>query len=404
MRILILSQTGAGYLNISKWDFRNLKHEFIILTTDRAKKTYLDLGDNVNVFSVGEWDETVLLLKIRQIWNFMGFDKVFAIDEFDIELAATIRDYYGLEGQNKESSKFFRDKLYMNAYVSSRGFNAPQTRKVENIFDVLKISDKIGYPFIVKPRFGAGTSDTVKIDGVDEIDKLLSIPFERDEFIIQNYIGGELYHIDCFIVKGNPQYIKTSQYLFPTLEHFKGHSTASVQLSENESKLFTNYTKRLIAIMPLPENTLLHLEIFYDGKNITFLEIGSRIGGGGVHATLVNQFGQDPLYTHLLAELNEFEKILPFIAVKEEAYGQIMVSPELGVVRSLPENLDVFKEKMSIFDLRYFARIGTIYEKRETSVQAICRICLTGTSTNEVKMKLFEVEKFIKESTIIVER
>lgn len=401
MKILILSQTGAAYFKMQNWELSELEHEFTILTTDRAKLSYSNFGNNVHVHSVESWSQTIVLMKIKQIWNEMPFDRIFAIDEFDIEIAAAVRKYYQLPGQSEESSCFFRDKLVMNRHIRDCGLKAPITESVKTLFDVYLFAEKVGYPIIVKPISGAGTTRTVKIDSVDEVRKVIDFEFEKEQFIVQNFISGDLYHIDALVIEDKVKFIKTSQYLFPTIDHFKNRSTASVQLTESEAVIFTKYTQELLEMIPLPHTTLLHLEVFYDGQDIYFLEIASRLGGGGIHATLIEQFGIDPLYMQLLAELKEMEKIPDFVERCPSSYGQIMVAPEIGRVVSLPENVLAYQREMGIFDMFFFARMGTVYEKRETSVQAICRVTLKGDSKNDVVQKLLSVEKYVKEQTLI---
>lgn len=298
-------------------------------------------------------------------------------DEFDINVAASIREYFKLEGQNRKTAKFYRDKFHMNKVVSEIGLKAPKTERVSDIFDVLEFGETFGYPIIVKPVMGAGTYNTIKLNCKEDI-KLISIREFGQDYIVQEFIEGELYHIDALKLDGKIAYNIVSKYYYPTLEHFKGHSTSSCQIRGEESKIFKEYTENLLSKIPTTHNSLFHLEIIYNGKNIYFLEIGSRLGGGGIQPIIMDQYNIDPFYMYVLAELNEYNMIPEIIPQNELLYGFIMVAPKVGKVVSLPEEfeIDLIKERCNIFDIHFFSKIGKEHIKTVNSIQSICRISL----------------------------
>ncbi|MDS3697102.1 ATP-grasp domain-containing protein [Streptococcus pneumoniae] len=324
MNLLILMPTSAKFSKIDLWNFNNLNHNFFILTTDKCANTYNNLSSNMKVFSVGEWKENIILEKTLSIWNYSKFHKVIAFDEFDINVAASIREYFKLEGQNRKTAKFYRDKFHMNKVVSEIGLKAPKTERVSDVFDVLEFGETFGYPIIVKPVMGAGTYNTIKLNCKEDI-KLISIREFGQDYIVQEFIEGELYHIDALKLDGKIAYNIVSKYYYPTLEHFKGHSTSSCQIRGEESKIFKEYTENLLSKIPTTHNSLFHLEIIYNGKNIYFLEIGSRLGGGGIQPIIMDQYNIDPFYIYVLAELNEYNMIPEIIPQNELLYPKSFI-------------------------------------------------------------------------------
>lgn len=403
MNLLILMPTSAKFSKIDLWNFNNLNHNFFILTTDKCANTYNNLSSNMKVFSVGEWKENIILEKTLSIWNYSKFHKVIAFDEFDINVAASIREYFKLEGQNRKTAKFYRDKFHMNKVVSEIGLKAPKTERVSDIFDVLEFGETFGYPIIVKPVMGAGTYNTIKLNCKEDI-KLISIREFGQDYIVQEFIEGELYHIDALKLDGKIAYNIVSKYYYPTLEHFKGHSTSSCQIRGEESKIFKEYTENLLSKIPTTHNSLFHLEIIYNGKNIYFLEIGSRLGGGGIQPIIMDQYNIDPFYMYVLAELNEYNMIPEIIPQNELLYGFIMVAPKVGKVVSLPEEfeIDLIKERCNIFDIHFFSKIGKEHIKTVNSIQSICRISLKGETPEEIAELLGKAESLINSKVLIV--
>ncbi|MEN2190942.1 metallophosphoesterase [Streptococcus pneumoniae] len=403
MNLLILMPTSAKFSKIDLWNFNNLNHNFFILTTDKCANTYNNLSSNMKVFSVGEWKENIILEKTLSIWNYSKFHKVIAFDEFDINVAASIREYFKLEGQNRKTAKFYRDKFHMNKVVSEIGLKAPKTERVSDVFDVLEFGETFGYPIIVKPVMGAGTYNTIKLNCKEDI-KLISIREFGQDYIVQEFIEGELYHIDALKLDGKIAYNIVSKYYYPTLEHFKGHSTSSCQIRGEESKIFKEYTENLLSKIPTTHNSLFHLEIIYNGKNIYFLEIGSRLGGGGIQPIIMDQYNIDPFYIYVLAELNEYNMIPEIIPQNELLYGFIMVAPKVGKVVSLPEEfeIDLIKERCNIFDIHFFSKIGKEHIKTVNSIQSICRISLKGENPEEIAELLGKAESLINSKVLIV--
>lgn len=345
----------------------------------------------------------IILEKTLSIWNYSKFHKVIAFDEFDINVAASIREYFKLEGQNRKTAKFYRDKFHMNKVVSEIGLKAPKTERVSDIFDVLEFGETFGYPIIVKPVMGAGTYNTIKLNCKEDI-KLISIREFGQDYIVQEFIEGELYHIDALKLDGKIAYNIVSKYYYPTLEHFKGHSTSSCQIRGEESKIFKEYTENLLSKIPTTHNSLFHLEIIYNGKNIYFLEIGSRLGGGGIQPIIMDQYNIDPFYMYVLAELNEYNMIPEIIPQNELLYGFIMVAPKVGKVVSLPEEfeIDLIKERCNIFDIHFFSKIGKEHIKTVNSIQSICRISLKGENPEEIAELLGKAESLINSKVLIV--
>ncbi|WP_194281335.1 hypothetical protein, partial [Streptococcus pneumoniae] len=210
--------------------------------------------------------------------------------------------------------------------------------------------------------------------------------------------------IDALKLDGKIAYNIVSKYYYPTLEHFKGHSTSSCQIRGEESKIFKEYTENLLSKIPTTHNSLFHLEIIYNGKNIYFLEIGSRLGGGGIQPIIMDQYNIDPFYMYVLAVLNEYNMIPEIIPQNELLYGFIMVAPKVGKVVSLPEEfeIDLIKERCNIFDIHFFSKIGKEHIKTVNSIQSICRISLKGENPEEIAELLGKAESLINSKVLIV--
>ena len=64
------------------------------------------------------------------------FDRVVALDEFDQETAAAVREHWRLPGMNLSTTAFYRDKLAMRTGARNAGFLVPEFCRVLNYDDL----------------------------------------------------------------------------------------------------------------------------------------------------------------------------------------------------------------------------------------------------------------------------
>src|SRR5262249_5875658 len=55
----------------------------------------------------------------------IDIDRVVALDEFDIEMAATLREHLRVPGMGETTSRYFRDKLAMRLRAEEKGILVP---------------------------------------------------------------------------------------------------------------------------------------------------------------------------------------------------------------------------------------------------------------------------------------
>ncbi len=65
-------------------------------------------------------DQSALLKSIGYLARTRDLRKVVALDDFDVEVAASIREHLRLPGMNQSSARLFRDKLAMRTKARNR--------------------------------------------------------------------------------------------------------------------------------------------------------------------------------------------------------------------------------------------------------------------------------------------
>lgn len=73
---------------------------------------------------------------------------------------------------------------------------------------------QVGYPVVVKPNNGVGSSATWKIHNDDELEDFYKIQLPN-EYIMEEYIQGYILSFDGIVDKNNKDYLYRTCHVFP---------------------------------------------------------------------------------------------------------------------------------------------------------------------------------------------
>ena len=79
-------------------------------------------------------------------------DRIVALDEFDMETAATLREHMRIPGMGLTTMRYFRDKLAMRMKALESGIRVPDFIPVLNHDDIRYYLDHVPGPWVLKPR------------------------------------------------------------------------------------------------------------------------------------------------------------------------------------------------------------------------------------------------------------
>lgn len=405
MSILIYNSSGVKYSPLDKW-LEGYEDEIILLTPTGHSQGYLDCNKkNFQVLSFDHWNSNWNIekeaIKLHEQYN---FTEIIALREHDIVRAGKLRDFLGLPGQTEYSAKCFKDKYLMKDLIRNNGLKTPNFQIIESYMDIHSFIKKNGFPVIIKPRDGAGSTNVYKIDTINQL-RLLLDEHDFKNYIIENYIVGDVYHVDGIILSDSIKFIKSSRYINDCLEYQVGGSTASLFLSDdNELNIrLVSYAKSVFSALPCPKNFTFHLEVFLTPENeIIFCEVASRTGGGRISEAIKQVFG-----FHLNEELIKAQVGLTnanTIDYNESKWGKelrgwIMSSPRRGVLKYVPDEIPFDW----ITDYYKIGQVETVYTKARSSVHAVAGFVCKGESEEEVANRLLKIDEWFKSECIYEE-
>lgn len=157
-------------------------------------------------------DEAAVLEQVRELSGRTRIDLVECLWEPFMIMAARLREMLGLPGMTVEETIPFRDKEVMKQVLDRAGIRTPRHASATTAGGVREAAEAIGYPLIVKPIAGAGSSDTYRIDSDAELERRLPLLRHVPEVSVEEFVEGEDFTFDCICVEGQIAHYNISFY------------------------------------------------------------------------------------------------------------------------------------------------------------------------------------------------
>lgn len=230
---------------------------------------------------------------IRLITNIAGsrkIDRLVGLDEFDVMSAARAREHLQLGGMTSSHALRFRDKLSMRYIADAAGIPCPDFTSVFNTLEIEKYLERGSGPWIVKPRYEVSAFGIRKCETREDVWQVLRDLDDRNnwrdhpsQFVLEDFIAGNVFHVDSIVDKGRVLACGVSQYGTPpfSVTHYGGVFTTSiVPYRSKERKELEKLNAELLSAFKY-EQGVSHAEFLQssaDGK-FYLLEVACRVGG-----------------------------------------------------------------------------------------------------------------------------
>lgn len=232
------------------------------------------------------WDRADTILAISHLARTREIDRIVPLDDFDLEMAASIREHLRIPGMGETSTRFFRDKLAMRLKAIEAGLVVPEFVHLLNDAKVCEFTDRVPPPWVLKPRSLAGAIGIKKVDGVEQLHQFDdALADQRSFYLVERFAAGQVCHVDSIVYRGKVLFAIPSQYGQPPIDvsHSGGIFTSSILPRESEqAQQLLAKNERVLAGMGLL-NGVSHTEFIQgeDGK-LYFLETSARVGGAHI--------------------------------------------------------------------------------------------------------------------------
>ena len=226
-------------------------------------------------------------------------DRIVALDEFDLEMAAMAREHMRLPGLGDTITRFFRDKLAMRTQARAHGLAVPEFTSVFNYEDVRAFMASVPGPWLLKPRTSASAIGIRPIQSEAELWPILAeLGDLQTNYVLERFVAGEVFHVEGVTWKQEVVFARAFRYGHPPMQtmHQGGvFTTRTLAPAGPDSVALLAEHKRLIAALGLPAGVT-HTEYIKsstDGR-LYFLETAARVGGAYIAEVLEYASGVNP--------------------------------------------------------------------------------------------------------------
>ena len=213
-----------------------------------------------------------------------GFDRIVALDEFDLETAAQIREHMRIRGMGVTASAYYRDKLAMRIGAQESGFLVPEFSRVLNYDELRGYMDHVPAPWLLKPRSEASALGIRKIAEPEQLWRALDELGDRQSrFLLEQFVAGDIFHVDSIVSEGKVVFSVAHQYGKPPMQvmHEGGvFTTRTVDRASADWAALTELNARLAPALGMARGVTHaeYIKAHADGRYY-FLEIAARVGG-----------------------------------------------------------------------------------------------------------------------------
>jgi len=210
-------------------------------------------------------------------------DRIVALDDFDVETAAMLREYLWIPGMGETTGRAFRDKLAMRSRARAAAIPCPDFVHVLNDAAIDDWTSRIPPPWIVKPRFQAAAIGIKKVADKGELwDVIGALGDARADYVLERFVPGDVYHVDSIVFGSRVVFAVASRYATPPMAvaHEGGiFVTRTLPADDPTARGLIALNRQLLAAFGM-QRGVSHTEFIRaaDGT-LHFLETSARVGG-----------------------------------------------------------------------------------------------------------------------------
>jgi biotin carboxylase len=179
-----------------------------------------------DVFAVKNFhDRRGLVNAVAYLMRSRRIDRIVALDDFDVEVAAHLREHFRMTdtGHGESTARLFRDKLAMRMKAREIGVRIPDFCPLFNHDAVRAFLARVPPPWLVKPRSEASAAGIHKLHHPDGVWRRIDELGDDQSFhLIEQMVPGDLFHVDSLVADNRAVFAEVNAYWRPLLDVYQG--------------------------------------------------------------------------------------------------------------------------------------------------------------------------------------
>ncbi|MBL8118007.1 MAG: ATP-grasp domain-containing protein, partial [Anaerolineae bacterium] len=240
-----------------------------------------------------------MIFAVSYLFRGNHIDQIIALDEYDVENVATLREHLRLPGMGQSHTRYFRDKLAMRIRANANGVRVPSFTPVFNYDQLRAFMEKVAAPWVLKPRTEASAMGIKKIYNSEELWRLFDqLGDQQSAFLLEQFVPGDVYHVDSLVWDGKIVFSSMQKYGKPpfSVYHEGGiFTTQTVSPKSKESTALKKINKEVVSALGM-ERGVTHAEFIksHAEEQFYFLEVAARVGGANIADLIEHTTGINP--------------------------------------------------------------------------------------------------------------
>jgi biotin carboxylase len=233
------------------------------------------------------WDRTQMIHAISYLARTRVFDRIAPLDDFDVEVAAMLREHLRVPGMGETTARYFRDKLAMRMRAAEAGIDVPDFVHVLNHARIGEFLERVPGPWVLKPRSMAGAIGIKKVHTADELWRAVEqLGDDQSRYVLERFVPGDIFHVDSIVYESEVRFAIASGYGRPPLEVSHGGGIFTTRILERDSTIarrLLELNARVLSALGMLRG-ISHSEYILgrDDDRLYFLETSARVGGAHI--------------------------------------------------------------------------------------------------------------------------
>lgn len=328
---------------------------------------------------VDDYDGPAAQARIDRLAEEFQVDAVLLTAEIDVLRAARLRERLGLPGQGVASATAYRDKHVMKTHAAAAGIPVAAMRRIGDATDLTAFAAEHGYPVVLKRIAGAASLGMRVLDDDHDLAAVLREWTDGrpgEEFLAEQWIDGDLFHVDGVMQAGRVLLSWPSRYLhtqWASTSRSMNELGAMLDESDPLFAVLRQHTEQVVAALPVaPEHLPFHAEFFYTPRGETVLcEIACRPGGGEIVEMMEHAFDINLYEAALKGQAGRYDEITTRPRPRRHGWGWL--PRRCGVLREIPLHAPF----PSVCRYTVSGTVGTFYEAPRSMADILARMVFT---------------------------
>jgi len=225
-----------------------------------------------------------LMKGVSHIARTERLDRIVALDDFDVETAAMLREHLRVPGMGETTARYFRDKLAERMKARNFGILVPDFVHVVNDAQIARFAESTPLPWILKPRSQAAAIGMKKIERAEDLwPAIEALQDRRSFYVLERFVAGDVFHVDAIVWDRQVVFQAMHQYGQPPFQVAHGggiFTTRSVPKADPAWSALETINRDVLATFGIVRGVT-HTEFIRsaaDGRFL-FLETSARVGG-----------------------------------------------------------------------------------------------------------------------------